>query len=174
MANAPVDVRHAPNAPARMPDVLRWVRSDMDRVFDRFAGAFGMPSFGRMLDATPAFGADGGMALPSPAVDIAEDAAAYRLTAELPGMSEQDVTVTVLGDTLTIKGEKRQEAERKDANYYLTERSWGVFERSFALPQDVDREKVDAAFTKGVLTVTLPKTAQAQQQRRQIEIKSAG
>ena len=79
-----------------------------------------------------------------------------------------------LGDTLTIKGEKRQEAERKDANYYLTERSWGVFERSFALPQDVDREKVDAAFTKGVLTVTLPKTAQAQQQRRQIEIKSAG
>jgi HSP20 family protein len=174
MANTPVEVKRVPSTPARVPDALRWFRSDMDRVFDRFAAAFGMPSLPRMLDTAPAFGFESAITLPSPAVDIAEDAAAYRLSAELPGMSEHDVSVALSGDTLTIKGEKRQESEKKDVNYYLTERTWGAFERSFALPQDVDRDKVGATFAKGVLTVTLPRTAQAQQQRKQIEIKAAG
>lgn len=174
MANAPVEVKRTANQPGRLPDALRGFRGDMERMFDRFANAFGMPSLPQMFDTAPSFGFESSITLPSPAVDIAEDAASYRISAELPGMSEQDISVAVLGDTLTIKGEKRQETERRDANYYLAERSWGAFERSFVLPQDVDHEKVGATFAKGVLTVTLPKTAQAQQQRKQIEIKTAG
>lgn len=171
MAAAPVEVKRA--AQARVPDALRSFRGDMDRVFDRFAGAFGLPSLSRIFD-TPAFGFASSVAGPSPAVDITEDATSYKMTAELPGMSEKDVEVTVSGDTLMIKGEKRQETEKKEESYYLSERSWGAFQRSFSLPDDVDRDKINAEFVKGVLTLTLPKTAQAQQQRRQIEIKTAG
>lgn len=172
MATTPVEVKQPANVPARAPDLLRSFRSDMDRVFDRFAGAFGLPSFARMFDAPmPAVG--DGFGLSAPAVDITEDAAAYKLAAELPGMSEKDVEVTLAGDTLTLKGEKRQETERQEANFHLSERSWGSFQRVFMLPPGVDREKVGAEFSRGVLTVTLPKTAQAQQQRRQIEIKAA-
>ncbi len=168
MANAPVEVKRGTPA----PDVFRSFRSDMDRLFDRFAGSLAWPSLSRMFDQ-PTFTVPGGVELPSPAVDIAEDAASYRITAELPGMSEKDVEVTLSGDRMTLKGEKRQETEKKEANYHLTERSWGAFQRSFVLPSDVDREKITADFAKGVLTVTLAKTAQAQQQTKQIEVKSA-
>ncbi len=173
MATAPVEVkRSAPApAPARPPDVLRSFRSDMDRLFDRFAGSFGMPAFSRMIDAMPTF--DTGYALSMPAVDVTEDAAAYKVTAELPGMSEKDVEVTLAGDTLLLRGEKKQETEKGDASYHLSERTWGEFRRSFALPDGVDRDKVAAEFAKGVLTITLPKTAQAQKQSRQIEVKTA-
>lgn len=168
MANAPVDVKRS----APVPDVFRSFRSDMDRLFDRFAGTFGLPSLARMFDA-PAFTFESSVSVPSPAVDITEDASGYKITAELPGMSEKDIEVMVSGDRLTLKGEKRQETEKKEANYHLTERSWGAFQRSFLLPPDVDREKVSAEFAKGVLTVTLTKSAQAQQQQKQIEIKTA-
>lgn len=173
MATAPVEVKQAAPAPApaRAPDALRSLRADMDRLFDRFTSGFGLPSFPRLFDV-PAFRSQTEITVP--AVDISEDAGGYKMTAELPGMSEKDVEVVVSGDMLTLKGEKRQETEKKEENYHLCERSWGAFQRSFTLPQDVDREKIAAEFTKGVLTLTLPKTAQAQQQRRQIEIKAAG
>lgn len=167
MANAPVEVKRG----TATPDVFRSFRADMDRLFDRFAGTFGLPSLARMFD-TPTFSFESGGGLPSPAVDITEDADCYRITAELPGMSEQDVDVSLSGDRLTLKGEKRQETEKTEANYHLTERSWGSFQRSFLLPPDVDREKINAAFAKGVLTVTLAKTAQAQQQQKKIEVKT--
>jgi HSP20 family protein len=173
MATAPVEIKRGGMTPARAPDLLRSLRADMDRMFDRLAGTFGLPSMARMFDG-PVFGFESSFTAPSFAVDIVEEAGAYKITAELPGMSEKDIEVAVLGDTLTIKGEKRQESEKKEANHYLSERSWGSFQRSFALPQDVDRDKIAAEFAKGVLTLTLPKTAQAQQQRRQIEIKAAG
>jgi HSP20 family protein len=173
MATAPVEVkRTAPTAPAaRAPELLRGFRSDMDRLFDRFAGSFGLPSFARMFDAMPGF--DSGIAIGVPAVDITENGSAFKLTAELPGMAEKDVEVTLTGDTLVLKGEKRQESEKSDTNYHLSERSWGSFQRSFALPQDVDRDNISAEFAKGVLTVTLPKTEHAQKQHKQIEVKSA-
>ncbi|MDA8252979.1 MAG: Hsp20/alpha crystallin family protein [Rhodospirillales bacterium] len=168
MANAPVEVKRT----TPVPDTLRSFRADMDRLFDRFAGSFGMPSLWRMFDA-PGLGFESSMALPNPAVDIAEDATAYKVTAELPGMSEKDIEVMLSGDRLMLKGEKRQETEQKEENFHLAERTWGSFQRSFLLPQDVDREKIAAEFAKGVLTLTLPKTAQAQQQQKQIEIKAA-
>jgi HSP20 family protein len=86
-------------------------------------------------------------------------------------MEEKDIDVSLSGDTLTIKGEKRQEREEKGDNRYLSERSYGAFQRSFSLPENVDREKIAAAFAKGVLTVTLPKSAKAAPKK--IEVKTA-
>ena len=173
MATTPVEVkRTAPAAaPARAPDVLRSFRADMDRLFDRFAGTFGMPSLSRMFDVMPRF--ETGFTLSMPPVDISENGTAFKMTAELPGMEEKDISVTLTGDTLLLKGEKKQEKETEEANYHLSERSWGSFERSFALPEYVDRDKITAEFAKGVLTVTLPKTEQAQKPQKHIEVKAA-
>jgi len=79
----------------------------------------------------------------------------------------------VLGGTFVLKGEKRQEKEEKDKNYYFSERAYGSFQRAFELPASVDRDKVSADFSKGVLTITLPKTPDAQKQQKKIEVKSA-
>jgi HSP20 family protein len=163
----------AASAPARTPYVWRSFRDEMDRVFDRFAGALSMPSLRRMFDVEPGPRIEGTFAFTMPAIDIAENDTAYKITAELPGMEAKNVDVSVSGDTLTIKGEKRQEKEEKEENYYLCERSFGSFQRSFSLPDGVDRDKISSELTKGVLTVTLPKTADAQKQHKKIEVKAA-
>ena len=175
MATTPVEVKKtAPvPAPGAAPDAWRSFRTEMDRLFDRFAGGWGMPSLRRMFDVEPAFRYEGSFTMPSPAVDITEDDAGYKVTAELPGMAEKEIEVTVSGDTLTLKGEKRQEKEQKEKNFYLSERSYGSFQRSFYLPEGVDRDKIGADFSKGVLTITMPKTAKAVEQRKKIEVKSA-
>jgi HSP20 family protein len=111
--------------------------------------------------------------VPSPAVDISEDDAGYKVTAELPGMTEQEIEIAVSDGMLTMKGEKRQEKEQKDKNLYLSERSYGSFQRSFAVPDNVDRDKIAADFGKGVLTITMPKTAKAVEQQKKIEVKAA-
>jgi HSP20 family protein len=145
----------------------------MDRLFDRFAGGWGVPSLRRMFEGEPTARYEGTPGVPSPAVDITEDDAAYKVTAELPGMTDKEIEVVVSGDTLTLKGEKRQEKEHKETNFYLYERSYGSFQRSFYLPDGVDRDRIGADFAKGVLTVTLPKTAKAVEQQKKIEVKSA-
>ena len=99
--------------------------------------------------------------MPAPAVDITEDDKAYKMTAELPGTSEKEIEVLISGDTLTLEGEKRQEKEQKDKNLYLSERSYGAFQRTFYVPDGVDRDKISADFSKGVLSITVPKTAKA-------------
>lgn len=111
-----------------------------------------------------------GMAVP--AVDVTEDEKTYKITAELPGMSEKDIDVAVSGDVLVLKSEKRQERGQNEKNRYLSERSYGAFQRSFSLPDGVDREKIGAEFSKGVLTPTLPKTADAQKRQKEIEVKT--
>ena len=145
----------------------------MDRLFDRFAGGWGMPSLRRMFDAEPVFQYESSFTMPSPAVDISEDDGAYKVTAELPGMTEKEIEVVVSGDMLSIKGEKRLEKEQKEKNFHLSERSYGSFQRSFYVPDGVDRDKIAADFSKGVLTITMPKTAKAMEQTKKIEVKSA-
>lgn len=173
MATTPVEMRKAaPPAPSA-PDAWRSFRSEMDRLFDRFAGGFGMPSFGRWFDAPPALHFDNSFSMPAPAMDVSEDKDAYRLTAELPGMSESDIEVAVAASTLTLKGEKKQETEQKDKNYYMSERSYGSFERSFALPDGIDAEHIGAEFAKGVLTITLPKKAEAKAEPKKVEVRAA-
>jgi HSP20 family protein len=80
--------------------------------------------------------------------------------------------VSLSGDTLTIKGEKRDEREEKAKNYHLSERRYGSFQRSFTLPDGVDRDEIDASFAAGVLKLTLPTTAESVKQQRKIEVKA--
>ena len=90
----------------------------------------------------------------------------YKISAELPGLDAQDVEMSISDDRLVLKGEKRQEQEEKNKNYHHSERTYGSFQRSFELPMSVDRDKIAADFSKGVLTITLPKTAAMQQQQK--------
>src|SRR6516164_9952214 len=169
MADVPVEVKKATPAETTVPDVWRSFRSEMDRLFDRF----GFPSLRRMFDMEPAWRSASSFTFSVPAIDMSEDDKAYKISAELPGLDAKDVEVSVSGDRLVLKGEKRQEQEEKNKNYYHTERTYGSFQRSFELPASVDRDKIAADFSKGVLTITLPKTATMQQQQKKIEIKSA-
>jgi HSP20 family protein len=173
MAKSPVEVKQAAPLPDTTPDAWRSLRAEMDRLFDRFASGWGMPSIHRMFEAGPAVRYGSSFTMPAPAVDITEDDKAYKMTAELPGTSEKEIEVLISGDTLTLKGEKRQEKEQKEKNLYLSERSYGAFQRTFYVPDGVDRDKISADFSKGVLSITMPKTAKAVEQQKKIEVKSA-
>jgi len=91
----------------------------------------------------------------------------------LPGMDEKSIEVKLANGVLTIKGEKQNEKEEKQKDYYLRERSFGSFERSFQVPDGVDGDKIAANFKKGVLTLTLPKSAEAQKAEKKIAVKAA-
>lgn len=109
----------------------------------------------------------------APAMDLVEKNDAYEITAELPGLDEKNVEIKLSNHTLTIKGEKSEEKEDRQKDYYLSERRYGSFQRSFQLPEGVDADKIDANFAKGVLTVKLPKTAEAKKAEKQIAVKAA-
>lgn len=164
MATVPVPVKSTAPSPAPSSDLWQSLRSEMDRLFDSFTGRFNAMPF------MPArFGAP--LSVPSPAVDITEKEDAFIVTAEVPGLAENDIEVLLSDGTLTIKGEKKQEREQKGDNLYLSERSYGVFQRAFSLPETVDSEKISASFSNGVLSVTLPKAVVAPPKK--IEVKTA-
>lgn len=106
----------------------------------------------------------------SPKVDVNETDKHIRVSVELPGMKEKDIDVSLNRDSLMISGEKKQEIEENVQGWYRMERSYGVFRRTIALPCEIDQDKVEAHFKDGVLTVSLPKTAQAQATTRAIPI----
>jgi HSP20 family protein len=137
-------------------------RREVDRIFDSFFEGFGLRS---------AAGSDGWMSL-APALDVAESDKEVVVTAELPGVSEKDVEVTLADDLLTIKGEKKAEHEEKNGNFTYTERRYGSFSRSIRLPFHAGDAEVDAKYDKGVLTVRIPKPAEAQKAVRRIEVKA--
>ena len=107
----------------------------------------------------------------TPKLDIEKTESAYEVTAELPGMDEDEVEITVSKGRLEIKGEKRREEEKKENSYYLKERSYGQFRRVLAIPSDVDENDISAASKKGVLALTLPKTKKAEEVQRRIPVK---
>ena len=107
------------------------------------------------------------------AVDIVEKDKAYELTADVPGFDEKNIEIKVVNGSLSIKGERKSEKEEKQKDYYLSEREFGSFERSFPLPEGVDRDKIEASVKQGVLTVTLPKTVEACTPAKTIEVKAA-
>ena len=170
MASSQLDVKKT--EPAAVPDMWQSLRSEMDRLFDRF-GAFGRPYLPGLFP-TPTGLTAPGFALRAPAVEISEDDSAWRVTAELPGLAENDVEVVLTDDVLTLRGEKKQEREEKGRNFHVSERSYGSFTRSFTLPDGVEREAIGAEFAKGVLTITLPKKPGAQVEEKRIEVKTAG
>lgn len=154
-----------------LPDVLgRGVGTDMfsnlqreiDRVFQDF-GRGGLPSLGEFGKNAAAM-----------KVNIAEHDGAIEVTAELPGCAPEDIDVQLKDGVLTIKGEKKVEKDEKQKDYHVMERSYGMFERSFSLPADVDAAKVEAAFDKGVLKVTLPKSPQEKSRVQKIAVKPQG
>ena len=168
MADVPVEVKKTAPAQTSAPDIWQSFRSEMARLFDRF----GFPSLRRVFDIEPAWRSASSFSFSVPAIDMSEDEKAYKISAELPGIDAKDIDVSVSGDMLVLKGEKRQEKEEKDKNYHFSERAYGSFQRAFDLPASVDRDKVAADFSKGVLTITLPKTAEARKPQKKIAIKS--
>jgi HSP20 family protein len=161
------------SSPALQPwQPLENLHREIDRLFDDFGRGFWQPFRRSMFAAEPLWRHEVTWGAAAPAVDVAESEKAYELTAELPGMDEKNIEVKVADGSLTIKGEKQEEKEEKKKDYYLHERHFGSFERSFALPEGVDTNKIEAAFKKGVLTVTLPKKPEAQKPAKKIEIKA--
>ena len=108
----------------------------------------------------------------TPRVDVTEDEHVVTVVADMPGMDERGIDVSLSGSLLTLTGEKKHESEKRDGDYYRSERAFGAFRRVIQLPCEVDPERVDATFKNGVLTVTLHKSAAAQAQRHKIAIKA--
>ena len=104
----------------------------------------------------------------APAVDILETPEAYEVKAELPGIPKEDVHITVENNILTLKGERKFEKDETKENYHRIERTYGAFARSFNLPTRVDQERVEAKFDNGVLTISVPKAAEAKPKRIEI------
>jgi HSP20 family protein len=147
-------------------DLMEWrpfrevsrLRREMDRLWDDYFGS------GRrgLQPLQPEF---------APAVDVKETAEAVVVKAEVPGMDAKEINISVTGDVLTIKGEKKSEREEKEENYHLVERSYGSFSRSLTLPAAVDLDNIEAKYDQGVLTVTCPKKEEIKP--KAIEIKTA-
>lgn len=106
-----------------------------------------------------------------PALDVFEKEDKFVVKAELPGMKEDDIDVSVVGDTLSIKGEKKTETEVKEEDYYRCERSYGTFYRSIPIPSNVDANKIEASFDDGVLEVALPKSAKVKPKKIAVSAK---
>jgi HSP20 family protein len=136
-------------------------RRDIERVFDQFFAGFPGNSFG--LPALQSV---------RPNIDIEENSNEIIVAVELPGLDENDLDVTLSGDVLTIKGEKKAEREQKDGNSWYVERSFGTFSRSLRLPFTPTDEKIEAKYDKGVLTVRITKPSELQEPVRRIEVKS--
>jgi HSP20 family protein len=139
-------------------------RREVDRMFDDFFDGLGRsalsPFFGSWSEVTPT-------------MDVTETEKELVITAELPGLDEKDFEVTISGDVLTLKGEKKSEREHRARNGDYVERRYGTFSRSVRLPFDVGDEKVDATYEKGVLTIRIPKPAELQRPARRIEVRAA-
>jgi HSP20 family protein len=136
------------------------LRREVDRILDDFFNGSGGTALRAMNGVTPV-------------LDVTESEKEIVVTAELPGLDEKDFEVTVAGDVLTIKGEKKAEHEEKNGDAYYMERRFGSFSRSVRLPFEVKDEQVDAKYEKGVLTVRIPKPAEVQKAVRRIEVKAA-
>ena len=106
-----------------------------------------------------------------PDVDVYEDENNVIVEADLPGLKGDEVDISITGNTLTIKGEKKQEKEEKGRNYYIVERSYGSFARSIELPAEVEPDKAKATMRNGVLKVTIPKAPEAKPKQIKVEVK---
>jgi HSP20 family protein len=150
----------------RYRDPFAEMRAEMDRVFDNFLGGgiFGRPSLPSKAETTPMVACD---------LDIRENDKEIVFEAELPGIDEKDVQVSVRDGVLSLKGEKKSERDEKKDTYHLVERSYGSFERSFTLPDSADQDKIAANFNKGVLRIVVPKRAEAVKAEKKIPIGKA-
>jgi HSP20 family protein len=145
---------------------LTSLQREMNRLFESFFSDFGDWSL------QPLSGWWAGEREFTPRLNVSETDHEVRVTVELPGVDEKDLDISATRNTLTIRGEKRDEKEEKEESFYRVERSFGSFERTLPLPADVVTDQVDASFSKGILTITLPKTKEAQAQAKRIKVKA--
>lgn len=137
---------------------LQSLRRRMDDLWNRFAE-------GPLL---PSFRGDGAFI---PTVDIRETDKAIEVDAEIPGLKPEEIEVSLTGNVLTIKGEKKEEREEKKDNYHMVERRFGRFSRSFRLPVDVKNDKIDAKYKDGVMRLVLPRSEE--EPTTKIKVKSS-
>jgi HSP20 family protein len=149
----------------QLHDMERWpsdsfgVQSEINRVFDNFLHG--------CARADETFQGS----YYTPAVDIAEHDNEFIVKMELAGVSKEDVKISLESNILTIKGEKKQEKEEENKNFHRLERSYGSFQRSFTLPTTVKSDKIDAVFTDGVLSVTLPRMEESKPKQIEVKVK---
>lgn len=141
-------------------DPFQAMHREMDRMYDEFGKRFRFPTSADRFNGL------------TPDINVSETDAEIEITAELPGVDENDINITLVDNMLTIRGEKKTETEKKDKNYHVVERSYGSFERSIALPYELDTDQVKANFEKGILTVTLPKPPEIEAKTKRISISS--
>ena len=139
------------------------LQHQMNSLFDDFFYGF---------DVAPRSLAGGGSGTFSPSIDVKESDKDFTTRAELPGVEEKDVEVTVTNDTVTINGEKKEEKEDKGKNYYYMERSYGSFNRVIPLAVETDANKAEANFKNGVLNIAIPKSAAAKAKGTKVPIKA--
>lgn len=159
---AKTEIEKSPDTAVSRPrDIFGAMREEMDKMFERFEHGF--PRWPTLFRQ--------GNGIVVPELDVRENSTFITVEAELPGVDEKDVSVTLANGVLTVKGEKKQGKEQKGEDFYRSERSYGAFERSLRLPDTIDEAKVDAKFDKGVLTITAAKKPEAVKAERRIEIK---
>jgi HSP20 family protein len=140
------------------------LQREMNSLFDDFFRGF---------DITPRGFTAEGFGTFSPSIDVKESEKDFMIRAELPGVDEKDVEVTVTNDTVTIKGEKKEEKEDKGENYYYMERSYGSFNRVIPLTEEIESDKAEAGFKNGVLNIKIPKSQKAKAKGTKVPIKGA-
>ena len=149
-----------PRKQEKYNDPFTAMQQEMNKIFEQFHPGFNLApvEFGKLADW-------------SPNVNISETEKEVQVMADLPGIEQKDVDVTLDNGMLTIKGEKKAEKEEKDKGFHRYECSYSSFERSFTLPREVEEEKAEANFKNGVLTIKLPKTFEAQHSAKKIPVK---
>ena len=158
-------------------DPLASLREEVDHLFEDFVWQWPVGPFSsrRRGLLAPLRGFSASLGVSVPAVDIVDLKKEIQVRVELPGMEEKNIDVEISDNMLTIRGERKEEREEgeKESRFYLSERRYGSFERSLRLPENSDRDKPDAKFSKGVLTITFPKTKEALQKTKKIRVKAA-
>lgn len=138
---------------------IQSLQNDMNRIFEDF--------FRRDNPVSDSFFSNEW----NPAVDIVENNDKYILKAELPGINKDDVKITLENNLLTIRGEKKNEFDRKEGNYHRVERSYGSFERYFTIPGSIKSNDIDAQYANGILTLTIPKAEEAKTKMIEVKVK---
>lgn len=164
--------KREPAAREDMWSPLESLRREIDKLFETFRPAAWSVPFSRSLLGFEMPSLTGKEWQIAPAVDLVEKDTEYEISAELPGLEEKNIEVKLSNGTLTIKGEKKEEKEEREKDYYLSERRFGSFQRRFQLPHGVDPDKIEATFTKGVLKLKLPKTPEAQKSEKKIAVRA--
>lgn len=165
-----LDIRRVTKTLPATNEVWTAFRGELDHLFDRFSGGFETYALKPLSDLEGLWSKnfDGFAPL---VVDVAETDKTYAITAELPGVDEKDVEISVQDGVLTLRGEKREEKEEMTSHRYMSERRYGAFQRMFGLPKGTDESKVEASFHNGVLKISVPKPAATLV--RKVDVKAA-